>query len=462
MTTAARPEAAGTTAFSGPSSGPFSGPSSAPVAADATAAMVAAIDAGGRAFGLLGPDDPLPVGSGIATLRRRRRRTADDPLGTLTLVDRDGVLAWEQGAPSGGERRLGARAAGGATTVTQYRFRKVAADDLGARLVALDALLSPAPGLRRLDPGSWTWEATGTVPQDGRALLLLPGTFGTVAGAFGDLVAREAGRALLGRALAAYPEGILAYEHATLSVSPLLNAIDLQRLWAGSACAVDVVAHGRGALVARWWLEGLRPPPPPGVEPPRALLAGAPLAGTSLATPARLVAAMSLLTSYGRALGAVHGSVPMPLAVVPAVLLQLVASVAPLGAATPGSEVVAAMIPGLAAQSAARRNAELARLRAETGAVLPAYHLVRSTFESDEAPWRFWRRFHAGATGMDRVFDGGSDLVVDAASMTALGEGQLAGARALDLGANARVHHASYFADAEVLAFVERALELAR
>ena len=42
---------------------------------------------------------------------------------------------------------------------------------------------------------------------------------------------------------------VLAFDHPTLSVSPVLNGLDLARRFAGTKAKVDVIAHGRGGLV---------------------------------------------------------------------------------------------------------------------------------------------------------------------------------------------------------------------
>ena len=82
---------------------------------------------------------------------------------------------------------------------------------------------------------------------------------------------------------------IVFFEHATLAVSPIVNALELGRFFAMPADRIDVIAHSRGGLVVRWWLEGfgkslsLKP-----LAPVRAVLVGSPLNGTSLAAPDKL------------------------------------------------------------------------------------------------------------------------------------------------------------------------------
>lgn len=90
----------------------------------------------------------------------------------------------------------------------------------------------------------------------GRILLFVHGTFSKSEALFDQLNDPNfpAGRDFLGRALQHYAQ-VLAFNHPTISVSPLLNALDLARLLADTAADIDVVCHSRGGLVTRWWLE---------------------------------------------------------------------------------------------------------------------------------------------------------------------------------------------------------------
>ncbi len=48
---------------------------------------------------------------------------------------------------------------------------------------------------------------------------------------------------------------VVFFDHPTLSVSPVINALELGRAMARSSGTIDVIAHSRGGLVVRWWLE---------------------------------------------------------------------------------------------------------------------------------------------------------------------------------------------------------------
>jgi len=392
--------------------------------------------------------------------RRRADATgALDPVATVVLTESDGTLHWSE--PAGQGAPVGRRAAGAAAPgriLGQFKFETLPPAAVGAYLEQLDRVLTPAQGLRRLRGD--VLEPVEAPPRRGRVLLLVHGTFST-----GDSLVREirstaAGRRLLERADACYDQ-VLAFDHPTLSVSPLLNALDLARAFASSTARVDLVAHSRGGLVARWWLEALRSSDAP---PARAVLVGSPLAGTSLAAPPRLRAALDLLTNVGRALTLVTSTAAaaFPFLSVATGLLRILTSLSRLGARTPLVDAGMALVPGLLGQARVGNNSELLRLR-RLHRPSPRYFAVRSRFESDAEGWRFWRRFVKGTglaeMGASIVFDGPSDLVVDTSAMADLADGtQIADVH--DFGPGDGVHHTSYFRRAETLDFVARALEL--
>src|SRR5208283_5185534 len=109
----------------------------------------------------------------------------------------------------------------------------------------------------------------------------------------------------LGRAAKHYDQ-ILAFDHPTLSVSPMLNALDLARRLDGSKADIDVVCHSRGGLVTRWWLEAFDRP----IGKRRAVLVGAPLEGTNLAAPPRLRYVLSWFSNLNRVVGAAASMIP--------------------------------------------------------------------------------------------------------------------------------------------------------
>ena len=107
--------------------------------------------------------------------------------------------------------------------------------DAGGAQVALDATAPP-------------------LPADRPILLFLHGTMSSVMGSFGDLwstTGEDGGRAALQarEALRArYGADVYAFEHRTLTESPIQNALDLVGQFSDGA-QVDLVSHSRGGLV---------------------------------------------------------------------------------------------------------------------------------------------------------------------------------------------------------------------
>jgi hypothetical protein len=388
----------------------------------------------------------------------RRSGAGAEPSASVLLTESEGVLRW--GDP-GGFGALGGRRAAGAPAgriVGEFRFEALEPARIGEYLERLDRVLTPVQGLRRLRGDAL--EDAEAPPRRGRVLVLIHGTFST-----GDTLLREirttgAGRRFLERAAARYDE-VLAFDHPTLSVAPLLNALDLARAFAGSNARIDVIAHSRGGIVARWWLEALRPPDAGGA---RAVLVGSPLAGTSLAAPPRLRSALDLLTNVGRALtlATTTAALAFPFLSLAAGLVRVLTSISRLGARTPLLDAGVALVPGLLGQARVGNNTELLRLRRYARPGL-RYFAVRSRFESDAQGWGFWRRF-ASATGLAEtgagiVFEGPSDLVVDTASMADLADGREI-VDVHDFGPADGVHHTGYFRRPETLDFAAGALEV--
>ncbi len=119
-------------------------------------------------------------------------------------------------------------------------------------------LKGQAPGLYRcsLEPGGALAPApaSGALPVDRPMLVFLHGTMSSAMGSFGDLwssttddngQAAEAARKSIG---ARYGEDVYAFEHRSLTESPIQNALDLVgRLPVGAQ--LHLVSHSRGGLV---------------------------------------------------------------------------------------------------------------------------------------------------------------------------------------------------------------------
>lgn len=125
--------------------------------------------------------------------------------------------------------------------------------------------------------GGWRAPDWGALAR-GPALLLLHGTFGTPQAAFDDWLCHES----FARVLARYGGRCIAYAHPTLATSPDENlAWFLANLPARQDC-IDIVAHGRGGLLARAIAAEGR------LTVRRACLVGTPNQGTPLACDAQL------------------------------------------------------------------------------------------------------------------------------------------------------------------------------
>jgi pimeloyl-ACP methyl ester carboxylesterase len=251
-------------------------------------------------------------------------------------------------------------------------------------------------------------------------------------------------------------EQVLAFDHPTLSVSPVMNAFDLVRLLARSDGPLDVVAHSRGGLIARWALDGFGLN---GSGDRRAVLVGSPLNGTSLASPPQLRSALSTLTNYGNALrnAGELASVYAPFLAVPLLLLRVVSTVLTVTAKTPITDAAIAMIPGLHGQSRIGDHPELKRLRAVRLARPTRYFIVRSNFETEDAGWQFWKWFRKDKlldAGADLVFPGQNDLVVDTDSMADIPGLVMQPGDIEDFGTSDIVHHTNYFAQKRTLDFI--------
>jgi hypothetical protein len=287
------------------------------------------------------------------------------------------------------------------------------------------------------------------------------GTFSNSDNLVQELLSTEEGKTLLGRAERCYKQ-ILLFDHATLAVSPIMNALELSRLMAGSTHALDIIAHGRGGVVTRWWLEALGNGA--GAQP-RAILVGSPIAGTSLAAGPRLRSSIDLLTNVGVALQKFMGlgAAANPYLAAPAALLRIVVSITGLVAKLPIADAAVAMIPGLFGQARISNNGELQRLRAGPGLTLPEYYAVRSNFEPNSEGWKFWRYFRK-TTLLDSlanaVFDGENDLVVDSDSMVDFGMSGVKLEAAWDFQTSSEVHHCNYFRQKETVDFIAKSFKI--
>lgn len=405
---------------------------------------------------------------GVAPLPSGRVRRSGRG-GTIALTESDGILRWDLG-----EKKKVMR--GRASEIRKYRFEDLGPNRVSEKLRDLDEWLTPGQGIRQIKDGEVGDPAS---PESkGRILLLIHGTFSNCEGLTKNFNDTPAGTQFLQSAEARYDQ-VLAFNHPTLSVSPFLNALDLNRAFSGSEAEVDIICHSRGGLVARWWLETLRPADAPAC---RVVFVGSPLGGTGLASPGNIRGALDLLANLSSRLAgaAAVGGTVLPIAApifhATTVIAGIVSSVSAAGASMPAIDAAIALIPGLAAQSRQGANEEILALRRgfasfdslrqQLSAQVERYHFVLSNFESEDPGWAFWRAFRkipgrVADAVTNAVFDGPNDLVVDTASMTDLADefGELDSKRQIkDFDTTDTIHHCNYFQQQETIAFIRQCL----
>ncbi|MGE3509814.1 MAG: alpha/beta hydrolase [Vicinamibacterales bacterium] len=417
---------------------------------------------------VLGLETPEPAGEpeSIAARRRRRGAPRGSARATVSLVRVDGVLRWTYHRPP---RVIGPRRAFRANTtlvrgsiVSSFSFKEVPPNRVVEQLEQLDTRLTPARGLRRWQGGALT--PVTLVEPTPRLLLVIHGTFSKGDVIFDEWRATASGRQFLQRAETTYGQ-ILAFDHPTLSVSPVLNALDLDRALEGYPGVVDIICHSRGGLVAAWWLK-LAPR-----KVGKVVFVGSPLEGTNLASPARLKESLDVLANIADTGATVTQAAGMvapwsgPLLGVAAGLMQALGAVLSVGARTPLLDAGVAVVAGLASQSRVSNNQELLRLHERPWPSTPDCYAVTSDFEPgnpDSPAWQFWKRLRqplltVANAAVDPIFQGPNDLVVENVSMTRLLNAPLPVAQVKNFGTNNTVHHCNYFAqDATVTFLVEK------
>lgn len=428
-------------------------------------------------LGIVPIDSVLDGEPSIGGLRRRRGTRFDDAMGVITLLDVDGVLMWEEGAVSASTSRMRRRRAGTSAEgeiVTQLKFQRPKAlgtNQVAEQLARLDAKLTPNGPAQMLAWDTATWQPAPAAAPDpaGPILLFVHGTFSNSGNLIRELWSPDANKPGQGhgadflRKVAKNYKQVLSFDHHTLSRSPLINAVEMSRFFAGTdAGQIDVICHSRGGLVVRWWCEALDQKPR---TRRRVVFVGCPLQGTSLADPESLRNGLNLLSNVGRALG--DGLQLIPMLTVAGGLMQVISSITSAASRTPIVDAGVSMIPGLAAMSRVGNNPELNALNVMNAPARANYFAVTSDFEPEPATWQFWRMFSTRATSaaLDHlVFSQANDLVVDTTSMTYNAWGPnppLANNPVFRCFApEDRVHHTNYFRNKKTTEFMTEALGL--
>lgn len=288
-----------------------------------------------------------------------------------------------------------------------------------------------------------------------RILLFVHGTFSSTLGSFGWLDMTPDGKAFLEAAHARY-DLVIGYDHRTLSETPRQNAEGLFDALVGlpapaGAPHIDAVAYSRGGLVLRTFVEEVLPANGWGATIGTCTYVACTHAGTQLASEENAKRFVDRYTNL--AVGACRGVALIPGATPWAMLASTV-----LGGL---GEVVKDLaewaldeggIPGLAAmeptgETVKRLNAALA-----TSGTVRDYRVVESTFDVTRASSTavpgaldsFVMRLKDRLA--DELLTVPNDLVVDVASMTAIGGDPARFVKARhDFGVNPSVHHCNYF-----------------
>ncbi|EWT00531.1 hypothetical protein N865_14760 [Intrasporangium oryzae NRRL B-24470] len=347
-------------------------------------------------------------------------------------------------------------------------FRFAASALLKSATQAMEAHVRP--GLVRItgsDVTAWTpFERLDELdlPTDRavRLLLFVHGTFSSTVGAFAPLALVPGAEGFVETLVSAY-DAVIGFDHKTLTLDPKANAEDLlQRLASHhprSDLVIDIITHSRGGLVTRAFAEDVLPSSSwPGTVD-RIVFVAATNGGTHLADPKRWSDLVDVYTN---------------LAAVGAGVLSLLPGGAPVGA------VVGATVKGIGAfvkylVSYAAKSDDVPGLQAmmpdgafvawinadQPGQPKPGtdWFVVSSDFhvelfDDHHSPQEFPRELVAQlAEGfMDQIFEDANDLVVDTASMAAIG--LPAGGFVKDslaLGANEVVYHTNYFGQLKVI-----------
>ena len=415
------------------------------------------------------PMDAFSKSSTTDILRQGVGRPDDPEIELLSLTrTEDGLLLWNTGIPT--VRTTDGRRAGGyapppGKVIEHVAFEKIASNKVGILLDTLDEKLTPTRGLRRWDPATSSLQPfNGSEAAGKKVLLFIHGTFSNCDRLFADVTGcpNNAGTDLLNAAFASGKyDFVLTFDHPTVGVSPAMNAFDLAAALRPLPASVDVIAHSRGGLVARWFLEAFTGP----TLHRRAVLVASTIAGTSLAAPPRLEAAIHFLANIGTLLGKGASAMPHPFLMVSGTLMRILSSVAKLGAAPGVLDSVVALIPGLQGQSRVGNNHELRRLRNYHQPGQIAYSAIRSDFQPTDPGWNFLQYFckpmqRAEYWGAQLIFETTNDLVVDLDSMNELSDSEkLPNANVLDFGTNAVVHHTNYFVQERTYGFIRQQLQ---
>ncbi|MCE4546446.1 MULTISPECIES: triacylglycerol lipase [unclassified Caballeronia] len=377
-------------------------------------------------------------------LRRRGSANLGAPTAQVRLVeDSQGLLHWDyesthaergltttgiRGSSARGQYRASQKAGSvvASTTVAEIGVNKV-----NAALEGLDRLLTPRQGLRQYADGILRedYVAQQGLKLASRILLFIHGTFSKGDMYFEEFAATTHGLDFL-KAIEKKYSHVVSFDHPTLHVSPVLNAIDLEfalsQAELDSSTPIDVICHSRGGLVASWWLRTTK------FKVERMVAVASPLQGTSLASPYRIrylldyFANFSKVISMGLASAAAVPSFASSLMMGASGLAGVLGGVTGAFSATPFADAAIGLVPGLNSMSRVSNNGELNRLWNTPSRSLASVKTFVIT--SDYAPavgteaLTLWERirkmpWQVAHNVSEKLFPGSNDMVVDTSSM---------------------------------------------
>lgn len=112
----------------------------------------------------------------------------------------------------------------------------------------VESRLEPGPGLYRCQNPNKLGSRASTIPSDRPILVLLHGTASSTSGSFGGFYEDNDPTPAWRELQEIYKGNIFAFEHATLTKSPLLNAIELLEQLPKNV-VLHLVSHSRGGLI---------------------------------------------------------------------------------------------------------------------------------------------------------------------------------------------------------------------
>ena len=423
----------------------------------------------------IAPDPSTAPRAEMDTGPRRRgglSPSAPESPRSMILVERDGALEWRDppsisSKPSipGAPRRSFRDIVEGVVPLATIPIEDLPPNKIAEKLISWDQTLTPNQGLRILSTsGALTSiDSVPAVTPGNRILLIVHGTFSNSDAIFEQLKQVEPNSQFLAWARGRY-QHILAFDHPTMSVSPVLNALDLTRIFANVTTPVDVICHSRGGLVTRWWLEAFGGAK---VGERRVVFVASPMGGTSLASPDRIRKAFDLFTTVGTYLKQAGALVSVfnPFATIAVGLMRIFVAVTGAVAYTPLSDLFFNAVPGLGAMSRVGNNTELNRLQLPGASPqLPDYFAVYSDFQMEKAGWKFWKVFQdpelrAANWGANLIFQQPNDLVVDNRAAIEVFKGKgISESRRCVIDTNGQVHHTNYFLQTRVLSSFQQFL----